>query len=233
MLNFHYKIDDSTNETRIDPIKKVYEYKRSRFCQFLIAESTLKGKFLAIDGRVQTTEHEYMDYHEKLLQNVSRDDSKGKRALVLGAGEGITGALLSNYGYEVDAVDCDGVLIKAIQEHLSDWIVNIETPKKITTYIYDAFDFLEHVHSEENRYDVVVFDLTEPNVASEDCYSKDLIEKIKSVLKPDGVFCYQNGSMYEGSVVEPLFEDYKIEQLEESVSKIAEWKFGAIKFKGE
>lgn len=234
MLNFHYKLDEYSDETRVMPVKKVHAFGRSRYCQFLIAEAKDIGKFLAIDGRMEFTEHSYADYHNMLLKNVPTNTfADPKKALVLGSGSGITSALLSCYGYEVDAVDVDGVLIKAIQEHLSDWAQEIETPHKITTYIYDVFDFLEYVHDKELKYnyDVVVFDVNEPNVASEDCYSKDLIDKIKSVLNPGGVFAYQNGSIEnENSIIDDLVED-EYETCEESVSEIAEWKFSTITFK--
>lgn len=232
MLNLHYMIDDTTTEMRVLPVKTVHAFKRSRYCQFLIAENRDKGKFLAIDGRIQSTEQEYMDYHERMLEHVPRLDTPGS-ALVLGAGEGVTGALLSSYGYEVDAVDIDGVLIKAIQEHMSDWIAHIKTPNRITTYIYDAFDFLEYVHDKELKYeyDVVVFDLTEPNVASEDCYSEDLIKKVKAVLKKDGIFVYQNGSVYDKDPIMDQVLEGHIETQEESISKISEWKFKTITFK--
>lgn len=234
MLNLHYQIDDNSTEMRVLPLTKIYAYQRSRYCQFLIAENRDKGKFLAIDGRIQTTEKEYMDYHERMLENVpKREINNPGKALVLGAGEGVTGALLSNYGYEVDAVDIDGVLIKAVQEHLGNWIRHIETPFKITTYIYDAFDFLEYVHDKKLKYnyDVVVFDLTEPNVASEDCYSKELIEKVKSVLNHGGHFVYQNGSIYdENPILDEIIED-EFDTKKESISKIAEWKFSTITFK--
>lgn len=236
MLTLNYFIDDNTTEMRVLPLTKIHAYQRSRYCQFLIAENRDKGKFLAIDGRIQTTESEYMDYHGKMLVNVPhRLDGKPGKALVLGAGEGVTGALLSQYGYEVDAVDIDGVLQKAIQEHLSDWIRPIKTPNKIVTYIYDAFDFLEYVHDKELKYgyDVVVFDLNEPNVASEDCYSADLIKKVKSVLNPGGLFVYQNGSIYDQNPIMDEIIGDEAETKKESVSKIAEWKFSTITFKEE
>lgn len=237
----HYQIDDVTTETRVLPIQKVHAFQRTRFCQFLIAENREKGKFLAIDGRIQTTEKEYEEYHSQLLANVPEGSG---RALVLGAGEGITGAMLSNKGYEVHAVDVDGVLIKACQEHLSDWIMGIKTPNKITTYIYDAMDFLDHLIDSTDefqlqelageKYDVVVFDLNEPNVASEDCYSTDLIDKVIKVMKKDAIFAYQNGSVYDQDpVMDQVLSKYEKEQLQETISETAEWKFGAIRFKGE
>ncbi len=241
MLNLHYSIDDKTKEMRVLPLQKIHAFQRTRFGQFLIAENTEKGKFLAIDGRIQTTESEYEEYHTQLLANIP--EGKGK-ALVLGAGEGITGAMLSNKGYEVHAVDVDGVLIKACEKHLSDWIRPIKTPQKITTYIYDAIDFLDHLIEATDdwqlrdvagsKYDVVVFDLTEPNVASEDCYSADLLDKVKKVMKPGAIFAYQNGSIYdENPVMDELLSKYEKEQLQETVSEQAEWKFGSIRFKGE
>ena len=229
MLNLHYKIDDITQETRVLPLKKVYDFGRTRFCQYLIAENTEKGKFLAIDGRIQSSEWDYISYHESLLYYVPVTSDK-KLALVLGAGEGVTGAMLSEKGYEVDQVDVDGVLIKAIQKYMSDWISWIDTPRKIVTYIYDAIDFLDHVVDEDKKYDVVVFDLNEPNVASEDCYSKELIEKIKNVLTDDGIFVYQNGSTYDKNpIMDELVGDVNFKA--ESISEIAEWKFKTVKFK--
>lgn len=243
MVNLHYMIDDETTEMRVLPLKTIHTYKRSRYCQFLIAENRDRGKFLAIDGRIQSTEQEYMDYHEKLLEHVpnrteiretGRDCPTGK-ALVLGAGEGVTGALLSNYGYDVDAVDIDGVLIKEIEKYLGDWTAHIEKKCKITTYIYDCFDFLEYVHDKELRYDydVVVFDLNEPNSASEDAYSQDLIKKVKAVLKPGGLFVYQNGSIYQENPIMDEIVRGQWETEESSTSRVAEWNFKTITFKEE
>jgi spermidine synthase len=240
MLTLNYMIDDKTNEMRVLPLTKIYAYQRSRFCQFLIAESRDKGKFLAIDGRIQTTEKEYMDYHEKLLYHIpgldKRIDTPEKNALVLGAGEGITGSMLCSMGYNVDAVDVDGVLIKAIQEHLSDWTRQFKPKGKMTTYIYDAVDFMEHIkESEDKKYDVVVFDLTEPGIASEDCYGHETMKTIFSVMKDGAVFAYQNGSLYDKDpVMDKVIEESKekyIFQVEDelgSESKIAEWKFKTL-----
>lgn len=241
MLNMHYMIDDNTNEMRVLPISKIHAFQRTRYCQFLIAESRDKGKFLAIDGRIQTSESEYEEYHTQLLANIP--ESNG-RALLLGAGEGVTGAMLSAKGYTVDAVDIDGILIKNCEEHLADWIRPYKVKNKITTYIYDAMDFLDHIASSNDdfqlrdvvgvKYDVVVFDLTEPNVASENCYSTDLIDKIKKVINPGAIFAYQNGSVYDKDpIMDRVLEKYEKEVLQETISELAEWKFGAIRFKGD
>lgn len=233
MIHLHYKIDDDTSETRVIPLSKVYACQRSRYCQFVIAENREIGKFLAIDGRIQSSEYDYMDYHTKLLENVPIRDKPGK-ALVLGAGEGVTGALLSSYGYEVDAVDVDGVLIRQIEMHMGDWIRQIKTPNRITTYIYDAVDYLEHLVDEDKKYDVVVFDLTEPNVASEECYKKDFLNRIKNVLTPNGLFVFQAGSVHQDEyVLTELMSDGMVNEIQTSVSDIAEWVFGTTTFKGE
>lgn len=238
MLNLHYFIDDNTNEMRVLPVRKVHAFQRTRFCQLLIAENTEKGKFLAIDGRIQTSEAAYEEYHTQLLANIPEYSG---RALLLGAGQGVAAAMLSKKGYTVDAVDIDGILIKACEDHLADWIRPYKIKNKITTYIYDAMDFLDHIASSTTdfqmrdvvgkKYDVVVFDLTESGVASESCYSSDLIDKVKKVMVPGGIFAYQNGSIYgESPIMDRVLEKYEKEVLQETISENAEWKFGSIRF---
>lgn len=238
MLYLKYRIDDQTTEDRMLPVHKVFDFGRTRFCQYLIGYNTEKGKFLAIDGRIQSTESEFMEYHKELLFHIPKVTEE-KKALVLGSGEGVTGSLLSEKGYMVDQVDCDGVLIRSIEKHLRDWIAPIKTPNTITTYIYDAYDWLNHAIENELEYDVVVFDLTEPNVASEDCYSIDIIEKINKVLKPSGHFAFQDGSIYDPEpIMSGLVADANIKEILKvketfiSESKKAEWQFQTI-IKGE
>lgn len=225
MLNlFHVKEDDPF-ATVILPIKKVYEYKRSRYCQFLIAENTELGKFLAIDGKIELTQNTYASYCDTMFEYIPASTNAGK-ALVLGSGIGLASAFLSSLGYEVDAVDVDGVMLKALDEHFRDWKHGINTPNRITTYIYDAFDYLEYLHGKEMNYnyDVIISDINDVSIASEECFNKEYIEKLKAILNPDGIFVYRGND-----VIDDLMNDFQ--DVDIKLSESDKWTFNTIKFK--
>ena len=154
MLMFTYQIDERVDEIRMIEITKVI----AKQDNWMIAESPGIGKFLSIGNSIQTSEKDYVDYHIKLLANIpSVPADEQKFALVLGAGEGVTGSMLSYYGYHVTEVDKEPLIYEACKQYLG-WYQDYEPIGKKRFVPGDGQTILEE---NDMTYDVIVLDYNE------------------------------------------------------------------------
>lgn len=142
---------------------------------------------MSLDGKLQSSEVDYFVYHESLVHPAVVSLDHPKNALVLGGGEGTAAKELLKYGnIGVDWVDIDNKVVSVCKKYLPYSLKKPEKRMKVT--IGDAYEF---VFSTKKRYDIVIDDVTGPDVKnklSNKLYTRKFAKRIFNILTDQGVF---------------------------------------------
>jgi spermidine synthase len=171
--------------------KKVLLEKKSKFQRIEIIENQFFGKVLFLDGLVQTTEKDEFFYHEMLVHPALACHPHPERVLIIGGGDG--GALREVLKHPVKKawlVEIDQEVIRACEQHFP-WLESALADPRAELAIADGFDFIQQTR---DRFDVIIVDSSDPVGPSAILHARDFYQKLKKVLKPDGIIAAQAGS---------------------------------------
>ncbi|MDT8445604.1 MAG: polyamine aminopropyltransferase [bacterium] len=145
------------------------------------------GRVLRIDNFFQTSERDEAFYHEPLIHPAMIAHPNPEKVLIIGAGDG--GVL-----HNVLKHKC---VKKAVMVEISDMV--IEVSKKYLPMVHKgAFedpraqviiqDGLEYIAGTDEKFDVILLDLTDPIGPARALYTNAFYAKVKSALKDqDGI----------------------------------------------
>jgi len=158
----------------------------------LLFENPWWGKVLVLDGAVQLTEKDEFFYHEALVHPALVLSSSPDSVLILGGGDGCAlREVLKHPVREVLLVDLDEEVIKVSRHFLSGLNQGAFDDPRVRVQIEDAFHFLSR---NQNRFSVVVVDLTDPVGPASALQSEEFLIQLNRALKEDGMAVVQSGS---------------------------------------
>jgi spermidine synthase len=145
----------------------------------VVADSSMYGRMLFLDGELQSTESDEHIYHESLIHPTMSGIGEGARVLVVGGGEGATvREVLRWLPSVVDWVDYDKDLVDACRIHLR-WAPGVYTNPVVRYLAADIRDVLNDM----TIYDVIVLDLPDPDGDTGYLYStefwRDMCEHVR------------------------------------------------------
>ena len=155
-----------------------------------VFENSVFGRVLALDGIIQTTEHDEFIYHEMLIHPALFAHGAAKRVLIIGGGDG--GALeevLKHPVDEVTMVEIDPDVIELCREHLPTVCGEAFDDPRLDLVIGDGVKFVAET---ENRYDVVFVDSTEPIGPGAVLFETPFYTGCRRCLAPGGILITQN-----------------------------------------
>jgi spermidine synthase len=165
---------------------------RSSFQTYAIVVSPLFGKMLVLDGDTQSAQLDEYIYHESLVHPACAAVSRPCRALILGGAEGASlRELLRVPGMEkVTMVDIDGEVVEACRRHLPEWSAGAFEDPRAELVVGDAKAYVE---SSQEKFDVILGDLTEPleDSPSYGLHTASFYAKIRDRLAPGGAYALQ------------------------------------------
>lgn len=177
-------------------ITKVFVHKKTRFQEIYIVEIGGYGKALVLDGDWQSCVNDEFLYHEPLVHAAMIQHGAPRKVLVLGGGEGATirEALRWHSVEKVVMIDIDGEVVEACREHLPEMHANAFDDPRLELVIGDALEFVD---ATDEKWDVIIQDLTEPieEGPSFQLFTKEHFEKVRKILAPRGFFVMQAGSL--------------------------------------
>ncbi|ACI18269.1 polyamine aminopropyltransferase [Dictyoglomus thermophilum] len=179
-------------------VSRFYYTGVSPFQKIEVIESSFYGKCLVLDGRIQSSEKDEFIYHEALVHPaLLLNNSNRKKVLIMGGGEGATlrEVLRHKDVEEAIMVDIDGEVVEVSKEYLPEWHQGAFEDPRTKLYITDAREFVERA---EEKYDVIISDLSEPMEGSPavKLFTYEFYNIIKEHLKEDGVFVMQAGTTH-------------------------------------
>ncbi|PMP94425.1 MAG: spermidine synthase [Candidatus Aminicenantes bacterium] len=172
-------------------VRKVLYQKRSAFQKIEIIENDFFGRVLFLDGLVQTTEKDEFFYHEMLVHPALACHPHPDNVLIIGGGDG--GALREVLKHPVKKawlVEIDEQVIKACEKYFP-WLDKSLSDPRAELAIADGFEFIQRT---TEKFDVVIVDSSDPVGPSAILHAKDFYQKLKKILKPDGIIAAQAGS---------------------------------------
>ncbi len=180
-------------------VEKVYYSGSSKFQKIDLVELKVFGKTLFLDEKIQSAEIDEYIYHESLVHPAMMTHNEPKKVLILGGGEGATlrEVLKHKTVEKVTMVDIDGELVEFCKKYLYEWHRGAFDDERTELIIGDAKEFVE---KSNEKFDVIISDLTEPLEEGPSVYlfTKEYFERIFSILNERGVFVVQSGSALEG-----------------------------------
>ncbi|MFQ5828984.1 MAG: polyamine aminopropyltransferase [Candidatus Methylomirabilia bacterium] len=174
---------------------------KTKFQLMEILETASYGKCLVLDGRIQSSQADEFVYHEALVHPGLLLVPRPERAMVIGGGEGATLREICRYPTVRRAlmVDIDEEVVEACKRHLPEMHQGAFDDPRTEVRHEDARAFLERT---DERFDLVVVDLTEPLEEGPACllFTKEFYSLIRDRLTPRGAMTVQAGMTKVGEL---------------------------------
>ncbi|MGA7569734.1 MAG: hypothetical protein WCA80_02895, partial [Candidatus Aquilonibacter sp.] len=162
-------------------IEDVFFSGRSDFQQVAVISTPVFGKMLILDGDTQSSQGDEKIYHESLVHPAMAGAANRNQVLILGGGEGATlREVLRHPGVKrCTMVDIDGLVVDLSKKYLPEWADGAFDEPRANVIIGDA---LAYMRKNDEKYGVIVSDLTEPleDSPSNILFNEDVFGLIKS-----------------------------------------------------
>jgi spermidine synthase len=155
---------------------------RSAFQDVEVHDSVPFGKLFRLDGHFMTSEKDEFFYHENLVHMAALSHPAPARALVVGGGDGGSVEELLKHPSitNVTLTEIDTSVVDIARRHLASvHRGRLDDPLRIE----DGFAF---VRNTDERFDLVVLDLTDPGGPSLPLYTEDFYRACAARLSPGG-----------------------------------------------
>jgi len=175
-------------------VDKIYYQGKTEYQLVQLFHNRIFGKILFLDGKIQSAQIDEFIFHESLVHPALMTHVAPRKVLIVGGGEGATlrEALRHSAVERAVMVDIDKKLVELCQEHMPEWSAGAFSDSRTQLIFGDARRYMERT---EQKFDVIISDLTEPVKEGPSVYlfTKDFFEKIFNALNEDGVFVLQAG----------------------------------------
>jgi spermidine synthase len=169
---------------------------RSRYGHIQVLDTTLHGRALVIDGIVQTTAGDEFVYHEMLVLAPSLQHGRPESVLIIGGGDGgaLRQALRVASVRRAVLVEIDPTVTALCREHLPQVCGGAFDDPRVELVHADGAEYLD---GGQERFDVVVLDLTDPvpGGPAQRLFETRFLETARDALAPGGVLATQCGSV--------------------------------------
>lgn len=168
----------------------------SEFQKIDVFQTTEFGKILALDGYVMVTEKDEFIYHDMIVHVPMAAHPNIEKVLVIGAGDGGTVRELAKYSTikQIDMVEIDEQVVDVCRRYLPQTACRLDDPR-VSLYFEDGLRF---VRRQENAYDLIIVDSTDPFGPGEGLFTKEFYGNCYHALNADGILVNQHESPFYG-----------------------------------
>lgn len=158
---------------------------RSAFQDVEVHDSVSFGKLFRLDGHFMTSEKDEFFYHENLVHMAALSHPAPAKALVVGGGDGgsVEELLKHPTVMHVTLAEIDGAVVDLARRHFGTVHRGSLDDPRVSLRIEDGFAY---VRSTEERYDLIVLDLTDPGGPSTPLYTEAFYRACAARLAPGG-----------------------------------------------
>lgn len=184
---------------------------RSRHQMIEVYETAQFGRLFRLDGCYMTSERDEFFYHEPLVHCAALAHPAPRRALVLGGGDGgSTEELLKHPTIEqVRIVELDEQVVQVARQFLTEVHRGAFDDPRVRLTIDDGAAFVERC---DERFDLIVLDLTDPDTPARQLYTAEFFARAKALLAPGGALTLHIGS--------PVFTPQRVGQLVDALRSV-------------
>ncbi len=188
-------------EGHMHAVLRTHVSAQTKFQLMEILETASYGKCLVLDGRIQSSQADEFIYHEALVHPGLLLPPTPARAMVIGGGEGATLREILRHRSVTRAlmVDIDQEVVEICKRYLPEMHEGAFEDPRAEVRHEDARAYLERT---DERFDLVVVDLTEPLEEGPACllFTKEFYSLIRDRLTPKGVMTMQAGMTKVGAL---------------------------------
>lgn len=165
------------------------------------------GRAYRLDGRFMASLADAHICHECMVHPLLLAHGDAKRVLVIGGGDGGSAreALRHTSVSEVVIAELDAQVPATILRHMPSLAGGAFDDRRTTLVIGDARDYVDAARSHGDRFDAVIFDLTEADGAAAPLHDAAFFAKVRSLLTPRGGIAVQLGA--------PWFEPAQVQRV--------------------
>ncbi len=187
-------IDEVHKESRYGLKGKIIVKKDSPYQEIIILETNNYGKALMLDGCWMTSDKEEKYYHECLVHPALSSLEKVTRVLIIGGGDGGTAQECLKYKTvkNIDLVEIDEEVIRLSRKYLTKLGTNTWEDNRLNIHISDGLEWVKKM--QDNYYNVILIDLSDPSELSESLFSENFYRECKRIMKHDGILGTQSES---------------------------------------
>ncbi len=177
-------------------IDEILHDERSDYGRIQVFATPFFGRMLVIDGIIQTTEVDEFIYHEMLVLPPSLAFGRPASLLIIGGGDGgaLRQAVKVSSLHRIIAVDIDPVVTEVSRRYLPTVSGGAFADPRVQLLHADGAQYVQECNE---RFDVVVLDLTDPvsGGPAEALFDEPFLRQVQRVLTPGGVMAMQCGSL--------------------------------------
>ncbi len=139
------------------------------------------GKLFRLDGCYMTSERDEFFYHEPIIHTAGMTHAGPRRALVIGGGDGGSSEELLKYPTmeRVVMAELDPDVVRVAKQHLQAVHRGAFDDPRLEVRIGDGWKFVEQT---QERFDIVVLDLTDPDTPAHALYTQEFFALVKRVM---------------------------------------------------
>lgn len=147
---------------------------------------------MALDGVVQTTEHDEFIYHEMMTHVPLLAHGHAKHVLIIGGGDGAMLREVTRHKNveSITMVEIDAGVVSFCRQYLPNHNAGSYDDPRFKLVIDDGVNF---VNQTSQTFDVIISDCTDPIGPGESLFTSAFYEGCKRCLNPGGIFVAQNG----------------------------------------
>ena len=167
--------------------KKRLISKKSKFQKIEVFEHDFYGRILRLDNFFQTSEFDEFLYHESITHFALFAHKNPKKILIIGGGDGgvLKEVIKHKKINEISLVDIDKEVIDISKRFLKKIHNNSFNDKRVEIIIKNGFEYIKEI---DNKFDVIILDLTDPEGKSYNLYTKEFYSLIANKLNKGGIF---------------------------------------------
>lgn len=175
-------------------IKETLYRKTSPYQEILMVDSYQFGRVLFLEGTFQTTERDEFFYHEMITHVPLLSHPEPESVLVIGGGDGGTlrEILKHRITREAILVEIDRDVVEVSKKFLP-FYSSFEGDPRFSVEIADG---IKYVQQQENRFDIIIVDSTDPVGPAEGLFSESFYKDCYRALKKDGILVTQSESPF-------------------------------------
>ena len=171
-----------------------------------VHDSPQFGRLFRLDGDYMTSEKDEFFYHEALVHPAAASHGKVKRVLILGGGDGGAAEELLKYPSveHVVIAELDEVVIRVAREYFHNIHHGALDDPRVEVRIGDGLAF---VRDTQERFDLVLLDLTDPDTPASALYTAEFFSSVKNLLNPGGAMVLHTASpIFNPDIVRTLYQ---------------------------